>query len=222
MFRKLPRIASLVFLILSFFTPLNSVAQIPSESEIAQSPLLGLNKVMTGDFGGRMLEVRAIRVAVPYSKTFFYNDAGNEIGLLPIVLQDLSIWLNTQYPSSAKRIPFEVVAYPMKPTQLVPSVIEGRADIAMGGLQTNSEVPGSIDFVEPMRFPAKEVLVTGPSSPEISDILQLSGQTLYIRPQLRNQSDCRGRVVFPHHIAMRALTRHRQSGDHDQLQAWMR
>ncbi|MBU3586902.1 transglycosylase SLT domain-containing protein [Polynucleobacter sp. 31A-FELB] len=186
MFRKLPRIASLVFLILSFFTPLNSVAQIPSESEIAQSPLLGLNKVMTGDFGGRMLEVRAIRVAVPYSKTFFYNDAGNEIGLLPIVLQDLSIWLNTQYPSSAKRIPFEVVAYPMKPTQLVPSVIEGRADIAMGGLQTNSEVPGSIDFVEPMRFPAKEVLVTGPSSPEISDILQLSGQTLYIRPQLRN------------------------------------
>lgn len=186
MIQKIVFIPLLAFLSLSFFTPLDSLAQTSTKSGVSQSPLLGLNKVMTGDFDGRMLEVRALRVAVPYSKTFFYNDTGNEIGVLPIVLRDLSAWLNNQYPSSAKKIPFAVIAYPMKFSQMMPAVIEGRADIAMGGLQINSEDLKKVDFIEPMRFPAKELLVTGPGSPEISDMLELSEQVLYLKPQMRN------------------------------------
>lgn len=186
MIQKIAHIPLLAFLVFCVFAPLNCLAQMSTEPEASQSPLLGLNKVMTGDFDGRMLEVRALRVAVPYSKTFFYNDAGNEIGVLPIVLRDLSAWLNAQYSSPAKKIPFEVIAYPMRLSQMIPTVVEGRADIAMGGLQINSADLKKVDFVEPMRFPAKELLVTGPSSPEISDMLELSGQVIYVKSQMRN------------------------------------
>ena len=56
-----------------------------------------------------------------------------------------------------------------------------RARIAAAGLTITPERKAIVDFTKPITKEISEVLVTGPSAPEIKSIEDLSGETIYVR-----------------------------------------
>ena len=59
---------------------------------------------------------------------------------------------------------------------------EGRGDIAVGNLTATDERRKIVDFVAPTdRKPVQELLVTGPASPAIATLDDLSGKTVHVR-----------------------------------------
>ena len=71
------------FVALALIASTTCVHAIDASVEPASAPVRQLAiaiKPWTGDFD-RMIERRVIRVAVPYSRTLYYNDAGRERGL---------------------------------------------------------------------------------------------------------------------------------------------
>ena len=53
-------------------------------------------KPWSGDFDG-MLERRAIRVLVPYSRSLYFNDRGRERGIAADTVRGFETWLNSKY-----------------------------------------------------------------------------------------------------------------------------
>ena len=65
---------------------------------------------------------------------------------------------------------------------MLPDLTEGLADIAVGNLTVTEERLKVVDFVAPDEKLANvEILVTGPASPAIASLDELSGQTVHVR-----------------------------------------
>src|SRR5688572_4581460 len=118
-----------------------------------------------GDFDG-MLERRIVRVLVPYSRTLYFNDKGAQRGLVADAIKDFEIYLNKKYP--IKNRPITVVALPTTREELIPGLLEGRGDIAMGNLTITPERAKRIDFSTPTNKAVLEIVVTGPASPPLA------------------------------------------------------
>ncbi|HAS50456.1 MAG TPA: lytic transglycosylase F [Gammaproteobacteria bacterium] len=132
-------------------------------------------RLWTGDLDG-MLQRRQVRILVPYSKTFYFNDQGTQRGLVYDIGQTLEEQLNAQ-----RRGPHVHVVYiPVTRDKIIPALLEGRGDIAMGNLTITPERQQQVDFTEPTRRNVAEVIVTGPASPPITNPQALSGQEVYI------------------------------------------
>src|SRR6478609_8427541 len=86
-------------------------------------------KPQFGDFDA-MLQRRVVRVAVPYSRTLYFNDRGAQRGITADTLRDFEVFLNQKYPHQAQ--PFVVMAFPSTRERMIQAVIDGRADIAAG------------------------------------------------------------------------------------------
>jgi membrane-bound lytic murein transglycosylase MltF len=76
---------------------------------------------------------------------------------------------------------FFVVFLPVARDELIQELVNGRGDIAAGGLTITPERDAVIDFTIPVSRELSEVLVTGPSAPAIGSIEELSGQAVYVR-----------------------------------------
>src|SRR4051812_1585982 len=132
----------------------------------------------TGDFDG-MLERRTVRVLVPYSRSLYFNDKGAQRGLVADSLKDFEIWLNKKY--KLKNRPISVVALPATREQLLPGLLHGEGDIAAGNLTITAERAKRIDFSSPVRKGVVEIIVTGPASPKLASVNDLSGKTVHVR-----------------------------------------
>ena len=131
-----------------------------------------------GDFDG-MLERRAVRVLVPYSRTLFYNDKGAQRGWVADALKDFEIWLNRKY--KLKNRPITVVAIPTTRELLLPGLRDGSGDMAAGNLTITEERLRRVDFSVPNRRNVVEVVVTGPESPALATLKELAGQEVHVR-----------------------------------------
>ena len=80
-----------------------------------------------------------------------------------------------------RHVRLHVVFIPVARDELLPGLIEGRGDIAAAGLTISPELETMVDFTIPMTKEISEILVTGPSAPQIATIDDLSGKTIYIR-----------------------------------------
>lgn len=74
-----------------------------------------------------------------------------------------------------------MIFIPVSRDQLIPGLLEGRGDIIVAGLTITPERQELVDFSLPVSKPVKEILVTGPSAPEINSLDDLSGQSIHIR-----------------------------------------
>lgn len=143
--------------------------------------LLDIERAWTGDFDG-MLKRRMIRIAVPYSRTIYYVDKGQEYGLAAEVLRDFERWINRKYAKKLDKRPLTVFAVVTPRDQILSSVATGRTDIGTGNLTVTEARERIVDFVAPLDIPANvEVLITGPASPSIGSIDELSGQVVHVR-----------------------------------------
>ena len=169
-------------------------AQTPTAKPAAQTPSASTaagggaarnldvsTKSWKGDFDG-MLQRRAIRFYVPYSRSLYFIDKGRERGISADLMRQFEIWINKKYAAQLGKRPLTVFVVVATRDKLLPDLLEGHADVAVGNIKVLDELLKDIDFVAPDEKAAStEVLATGPASPAIASIDDLSGKTVHVR-----------------------------------------
>ena len=137
------------------------------------------DKKWTGDFD-KMLERRLIRVAVPYSRSLYYNDKGRERGITAENIRDFERWLNQKYAKQLGKRPITVYIVPTTRDELLPDVTGGIADIAAGNITVTEQRLKQVDFVAPAdQRPVSELVL---SRVPIASADELSGKIVHVRP----------------------------------------
>jgi membrane-bound lytic murein transglycosylase MltF len=134
----------------------------------------------TTDFDG-MLQKRYLRAVVSYSKTQYYVINGVQHGSSYEYLKAFEDWVNLKYPQKVKNTRFHVVFVPVSRDQMLPRLNAGRGDLAVGVLTITPERSKVVDFSDPLVSGVKEIAVTGPHSPALNSIDDLSGQEVFVR-----------------------------------------
>jgi membrane-bound lytic murein transglycosylase MltF len=138
-------------------------------------------KPRTGDFDA-MLERRVIRVLVPYSRTLYFVDKGKELGLTAELVRELEKHLNARHAKQLGKRPLTVILIPTTRDKLLAHVAAGRGDIAAGNITATDQRRKLVDFVFPEGAkPVRELIVTGPASPQVATLDDLSGKTVHVR-----------------------------------------
>jgi membrane-bound lytic murein transglycosylase MltF len=65
--------------------------------------------------------------------------------------------------------------------EMVPGLLEGKGDIAMGNLTITAERQKQVDFTYPTGRNVTEILVTGPGAEQVATVEDLSGKEVYLR-----------------------------------------
>lgn len=132
----------------------------------------------TGDLDG-MVERRLVRLLVVPNRTDYYLDGGEPKGLVAEYGREYERRLNRRFQTGAR--PIRVVFVPVMRDDLLPGLTEGKGDIAAANLTITPERLEIVDFSPPFRDEVREILVTGPESPEIATLNGLSGQEIMAR-----------------------------------------
>jgi len=140
------------------------------------------NKAWTGDFD-KMLERRMIRVYAPFSRSLYFNDKGRERGIAVELVRDWERYLNIKYAKQLGKRPLTVYIAPATRDKLLPYLNDGLADVAIGNLTVTEERLKEVDFVagDEGRRTISEVVVTGPKSPALKSVDDLSGKRVHVR-----------------------------------------
>ena len=110
----------------------------------------------TGDLDG-MIARRAIRVLVPFSKTFYTIDRGTQRGLAVEIGRVLEESVNQRPDLRKLRVP--VVFVVVHRDEVLPALLDGRGDVAIANLTITPERLEKVDFTAPFRRDVKEVVV---------------------------------------------------------------
>ncbi|HMK64471.1 MAG TPA: lytic transglycosylase F, partial [Thermodesulfobacteriota bacterium] len=137
-----------------------------------------LDKRWTDDIDG-MVKRRVIRVLVPYSKTFYFNDRGRQQGLAYDTFRLFEEDLNKKLKN--KNIRVHVFFLPVGRDKFIPYLKGGKGDIAAGNLTITPGRLKEVDFSKPAFRGVSELVITGPASKPISSKEDLSGQEVYVR-----------------------------------------
>ena len=149
--------------------------------QAAARRLVAQNRDWKGDFDG-MLERRVIRVLVPYSRSLYFVDKGKELGIEAEMVRDFERYLNKRYARGLGRRPVSVFLVPTARDKLLPGLVEGNGDIAAANLTVTEQRLKLVDFVVPRdRRQVQELVVTGPASPRLSSLEDLSGKIIHVR-----------------------------------------
>jgi membrane-bound lytic murein transglycosylase MltF len=151
---------------------------VPANAAEGKKTALPQYGAWVGDFD-EIQKRRQIRMLVPYSKTIFFVDKGDQLGTAAEWGEELDKWLNKGIKSELQRI--RVVFVPTPREQLLTALNEGRGDLVAANLTITKNGLEKVDFTIPAIKDVHEILVTGPSAPKISKLEDLSGKELYIR-----------------------------------------
>ena len=120
-----------------------------------------------------------IRVAVPYSRTLFFNDRGTQMGLTADTLYEFQRWLNRKY--SVNHRPITVLPIPTSRDQLIPKLRKGYAEIAAANLTMTPERRTQVNFSDSIRSNVSEIVVMRKTAAPLTDISQLAGREVHVR-----------------------------------------
>ena len=101
-----------------------------------------------------------------YSKTDFFVDKGKSGGVTYEYMQAFEASLQKrQGPKRPRPIVYFV---PVSRDRLIPALLAGEGDLVAANLTVTPERERQVDFSEPYLEDVKEVVVTGPASPELA------------------------------------------------------
>jgi membrane-bound lytic murein transglycosylase MltF len=152
----------------------------PAQQKGAVSPPVQAAAPWSGDFDG-MLKRHYLRALVTSSKTQYYVVNGVQHGSSYEFLHEFEQWVNHKYPPKEKNLRFHVVFVPVSHDQILARLTGGRGDLAVGTLTITPERLKVVDFSDPLATEVKEIAVTGPHSPELHSVEDLSGQEVFVR-----------------------------------------
>ncbi|MGL5446973.1 MAG: transporter substrate-binding domain-containing protein [Rhabdaerophilum sp.] len=163
-------------LLLSISIPVFSSAQ---DKQLPQRVLgAAMTAPWTGDLDG-MVKRRVVRVLVPYSKTLFFIDRGRQLGVVAEFGSAFENWLNKQHTRGHLRL--HVAFIPTPRDELFRALQDGKGDVVAANLTITPERLQLADFSDPWIREVREVVVTGPSSPNLATLDDLSGREVRIR-----------------------------------------
>lgn len=179
-----------IFALAAVLLPLLLAALVPLPLAAAQPPAahhdirhLSLeNKPWKGDFD-QMLKRRMIRVLVPYSRTLYFNDKGRERGITAENVRDFERYINQKYAKQLGKRPLTVFIVPTTRDKLLSGLNDGIGDIAAANLTVTEARLEIVDFAAGKdQKTVRELVVTGPKSPKLTTLDDLSGKTVHLRP----------------------------------------
>lgn len=174
---KLARLSILCACISLSFSFLAYAQQLPEGHELNGPAIL---QPWTGDLDG-MIERRVIRALVAPSRTSYWLNGARQTGAEYELLKAFQEEINNRYHAKEKHILTHVVFIPTSRDQLIPGLLEGRGDIAAGILTVTPERLETVDFGEPFFRGVREIAVTGPASPPLTSVDDLSGKEVFVR-----------------------------------------
>jgi membrane-bound lytic murein transglycosylase MltF len=133
----------------------------------------------TGDYDG-MVKRRSIRVLVVNSKTFYFVDKGTQRGLTYDRFKAFEEEINKKLKIK-KNMRVHLTFIPVRRDRLIPYLVEGRGDIAAANLTITPERKKSVDFTDPVQTGVREIVITGPQSPQIGSLADLAGREIFVR-----------------------------------------
>ena len=166
-----------------FYVMAGAFAQQQQNAPLALDPTMMQHR-WTGDLDG-MIQRHQIRVLTVYSKTFFFLDKGVMHGTVADFARLFEDQLNKQLATgktgAAKNLKVRVVFIPVRRDQLLPALAAGRGDIAAANLTITPERLKLVDFTKAGLSNVSELVVTGPASPKIAQVDDLSGRKVFVR-----------------------------------------
>jgi membrane-bound lytic murein transglycosylase MltF len=126
-----------------------------------------------------MVKRRLVRVLVVHNALLYFVDRGQQRGATYDLFRLFEEDLNRK--QRTKDLPVKVVFLPVPRDRLVPTLIEGRGDIAAANLTVTPEREKLVDFSTPLATGVDEILVTGPAAAAVDSVLDLSGREVYVR-----------------------------------------
>ena len=185
------RLATLSACLLAFLfavsAPVSSTEKPPPLQNDKAELAINMDHIMQPQKGDLpdMINRRAIRVLTTYSKTFFFIDKGTQRGathdLFIALEKDLNNQLAKEKKLKQKHLKVRIVFIPVTRDNLFKALNEGKGDIAAANLTITSSRQEQVAFTTPLYSDVKELLVSGPSSPDVKNLEQLSGKTVFVR-----------------------------------------
>jgi membrane-bound lytic murein transglycosylase MltF len=133
----------------------------------------------TGDLDG-MIERHEIRVLVVPSRSGFFYDKGHPQGISYEAFNNFQQFANEKLKTG--RLKINVTFIPMRPEQLERALLEGVGDVIGYPIIMTPEREKKVLFTIPVYSNVKQVLVTGPKTPRITSLDDLSGKEVYVNP----------------------------------------
>lgn len=179
--------ACLLALLFAVSAPVSSTEKPPPLQNDKAELAINMDHIMQPQKGDLpdMINRRAIRVLTTYSKTFFFIDKGTQRGATHDLFIALEKDLNNQLAKGKKlkqkHLKVRIVFIPVTRDNLFKALNEGKGDIAAANLTITSSRQEQVAFTTPLYSDVKELLVSGPSSPDVKNLEQLSGKTVFVR-----------------------------------------
>ena len=155
----------------------------PSASSPEQDDLLQLSQILeerwSGDLDG-MIQRNLIRVLVVENRTHYFVDGAELRGLAYDALELFEDELNRKLGRGAIRV--NVAYLPVQRGEIIPALLEGRGDLVVANLTITPGRLAKVDFGRPWVRDVREIVVTGPASPPLEDLTDLSGQRVVVHP----------------------------------------
>src|SRR6267142_4477086 len=157
-----------------------AICAIATSAAADESLLAPTSQPWMGDLDA-MIERRVIRALVVPSRTQYWIDRGQQIGSQYDLLIQFENELNKRHQSAKKHIRIHLSFIPTSRDQLIPALLAGQGDIAAGVLTITEERQKQVDFAEPFFRNVAEIVVTGPASPQLTSLDDLSGKAVFVR-----------------------------------------
>ena len=139
---------------------------------------LSLNEKWHGDFEG-MSERRLVRALVVFDKMGFFIDQGHYRGVSAELLEAFKVFINRG--NKDRTLQVDVIFLPVYRDQLIPALLEGKGDIAVGNLTITEDRLKKVDFSTPFFTDVKEIVITSSNVPPLNSIDDLSGRRVHLR-----------------------------------------
>ena len=137
---------------------------------------LSLDETWHGDFDG-MEERRLVRVLVVFNKVGFFIDQGRYRGVNAELLEAFEKFINKGHK---KGIPVDVIVTPVSQTELIPALLAGKGDIAVGNLTIIPERLNRVDFSTPYLRDVKEIVITNSRVAPLESLEDLSDRKVHL------------------------------------------
>jgi membrane-bound lytic murein transglycosylase MltF len=152
----------------------------PETDEAAMLQTLQQARSWTGDLDG-MVDRRLIRVLLVPNRTNYFLDGAVQRGVTYDAMVEFEKFVNKRL-GRTKRNKVYLVILPVTRDLLMPALLSGLGDIVAANLTITDERRRVVDFSKPFLSDVRELVVSGPATPAISSLDDLSGREIWVRP----------------------------------------
>ena len=128
-----------------------------------------------------MLKKHEIRVLVVPGQSSFFYDKGHPEGIYFEAFDEFQRFVNKKFKIG--NLKTNVTYIPVRPEQLEKDLLDGVGDVVGYGVIVTPEREKNVLFTTPIDPNVKQVIITGPKSPPIATLEDLSGKEVHVSPQ---------------------------------------